>query len=277
MRELQWELLVEGLGRLEAPCIDLEGRLCFSDRFPKGRIVRLEQNNTVTALVERTHVGGLVAHVDGGLVASGHSVVAIGTEGSERLLLEPGSGWGFNDLGTDPAGRVFVGRFDVDPLPPASGQGGSLWRVDERSAVQCYDGIQLTNGIGVAPDGSRLYHNDTTPRTVWVSDLDEGGMPVKRRCLHQFTQGNPDGMAIDEAGCIWVVLIGSGQIARITPDGAVDQVYRAPRDWTASICFDGGDLYAVTFGGEPYDPGHSGAVFRAHPGVGGAPVQAARV
>jgi xylono-1,5-lactonase len=210
-------------------------------------------------------------------VASGHSLAVIGTDGSERVLLEPGSGWGFNDLGTDPAGRVFVGRFDVDPLPPASGQGGSLWRVDERSVAECYDGIQLTNGIGVAPDGSRLYHNDTTPRIVWVSDLDEDGMPVKRRCLHQFEQGNPDGMAIDEAGCVWVVLIGSGRIARVTPGGAVDEVFRAPREWTASICFDGEDLYAVTFGGEPYDPSHSGAVFRARPGIRGAPVQAASV
>lgn len=83
MYELKWELLVDGLGRLEAPCIDSERRLCFSDRFPQGRLLRLEENGTVTALVERAHVGGLVAHEDGGLVASGHSLAVIGTDGSE--------------------------------------------------------------------------------------------------------------------------------------------------------------------------------------------------
>ena len=32
MQDLEWELLIEGFGKLEAPCLDLEGRLCFVDR-----------------------------------------------------------------------------------------------------------------------------------------------------------------------------------------------------------------------------------------------------
>ncbi len=276
MQDLGWELLIEGFGKLEAPCLDLEGRVCFADRTA-GHLLRLEPDGTMTTLAERTHVGGLVAHADGGLVATGHTVSVISADGAERLLLEPGQGWGFNDLGTDPDGRIFVGRFDANPLPPVSGQGGSLWRLDRDGATQCYDGIQLTNGIGVSPDGTRIYHNDTTPQVVWVSDLDDAGMPVNRRHLYQFSEENPDGMAMDEAGCVWVVLIGSGRIVRLSPEGRIDGTYRGPRDWTASICFDGDDLYAVTFGGEPYDPDHTGALFRARPGVMGAPVHPASV
>jgi sugar lactone lactonase YvrE len=281
MDEPAWELLVDGFGRLEAPCEDREGRLCFADRTPPGRVLRLEADGTVTTLAERAHVGGLVAHADGGLVASGHRVSVIGADGPERVLLEPGSGWGFNDLGTDAEGRVFVGRFDADPMPPVSGQGGSLWRIGPGGSIDhCYDGVQLTNGVGVAPDGSCLYHNDTTPRMVWASALDEEGLPVNRRAFYQFEEGSPDGLAVDEAGCVWVVLIGSGRLVRLTPDGEQDRVVRGPRDWTASVCFGGSDnrdLYAVTFGGPPYDPDHSGAVFRARLEVGGAPVRPARV
>ena len=63
-------------------------------------------------------------------------------------------------------------------------------------------------------------------------------------------------MAIDESGCLWVAAIGSGKLIRVTPNGEEDQVSEGPEDWTSSVCFGGvdrRDLYAVTFGGEPYD------------------------
>jgi sugar lactone lactonase YvrE len=283
MLHLDWELVVEGFGRLEAPCFDLAGRLCFVDRAPPGRILRMEPDGSVKTLRERAHVGGLLAHAEGGLVVSGHTVSVIGEDASERVLLEPGSGWGYNDLASDSEGRVFVGRFDVDPHPPVSGQGGSMWRIGlGGSTDHCYDGIQLTNGVGVSPEGSCLYHNDTTPRLVWVSELTGDGMPINRRPLHAFEEGTggPDGMAIDESGCIWIALIGSGTLARLTPGGRVDRLVNSPQAWTASLCFDGKDgrdLFAVTFGGQPYDLEHSGGVYRARVDVGGAPVYPAKV
>jgi sugar lactone lactonase YvrE len=281
MSGLEWELIADGFERLEAPCFDGQGRLCFSDRTPPGRVLRIEADGSVTTLCERGYVGGLVAHSEGGLVASGRNVSLIAEDGGQRILLEAESGWGFNDLGTDAEGRVFVGRFDVDPHPPALGQRGSMWRIGTDASVDhCYDGIQLTNGVGVSPDGSTLYHNDTTPRIVWASELTADGMPVNRRPLHEFKEGSPDGMAIDESGCIWIALIGSGKLARLTPDGKEDRVVNGPTAWTSSFCFgdpDPRNLFAVTFGGEPYDPQRSGGVYRATVDVGGAVVHPARV
>lgn len=274
---MKWDLLVDGFGRLEAPCIDLSGRLCFTDRTPPGRVLRIEPDGTVTHLAERAHVGGLVPHADGGLVASGHTVSVIAEGQPDRVLLDPGSGWGFNDLGTDPAGRVYVGRFDADPLPPALGQGGSLWRISaEGATARYYDRIKLTNGIGISPNGRWLYHNDTGAKTVWASELTEDGVPVRRRPLHQFQGMGPDGMAIDESGCVWIALMGSGRLARLTPDGDVDQVIEGPSAWTASLCFDGRDIYAVTFGGAPYDTERSGGIYRARAAVAGAAVHPAQ-
>ena len=182
--DLTWELLVEGFGRLEAPRLDPEGRLCFADMRPPGKVLRLELDGSVTTLADREHVGGLVLHVDGGIVASGPAVSVIREGDPERVLLEPGSGWGFNDMATDQAGNIFVGKFGERPTGSASAVAtGSLWRIGSGGlATHCYDGIQLTNGVGVAPDGAHLYHNDTGPRVVWVSELDNG-LPVNRRVL----------------------------------------------------------------------------------------------
>jgi xylono-1,5-lactonase len=281
MRSLEWELLVEGFGRLEAPRQDSQGRVCFADMRPPGKVLRLESDGSVTTLADREHVGGLALHIDGGIVASGPTVSVLNENGGERVLLEPGSGWGFNDMATDPAGNLFVGKFGERPTAPTSAAGtGSLWRISsDGPATQCYDGIQLTNGLGVAPDGSRLYHNDTGARLVWVSELD-AGLPVKRRVLYEFPAENPDGLAIDEAGCLWVAAIGSGTLIRLTPDGRVDQAYEGPQNWTSSVCFGGDDrrdLYAVTFGGEPYDADRSGGLYRARVDVGGGVVHPARV
>src|SRR4029453_16796877 len=83
----QWDVLVEGLGRLEAPCLDLDGQLCFSDIADDGAIYRLRSDGHLETVVRgRHHVGGLVAHADGGFVATG-STVAVIDDRSERVVM----------------------------------------------------------------------------------------------------------------------------------------------------------------------------------------------
>src|SRR5436190_550634 len=101
-----WEVVVDGLGRLEAPCLDLAGQLCFSDIAGDGAIYRLGHNGLLEAvLLGRSHVGGLVVHADGGLVASGHTVAVI-DDNEQRIVMTPEGGWGFNDLTSDASGKV---------------------------------------------------------------------------------------------------------------------------------------------------------------------------
>jgi xylono-1,5-lactonase len=281
MAELEWELVVDGFGRLEAPCFDAAGRLCFADMRPPGKVYRLEPDGTVSALFDREHVGGLVPHAGGGLVATGPRVGIVTDDGAEKVLLTPDPGWGFNDFITDAGGDIFVGKFGERPAAGGDSVTGSLWRIGPRGvATHCYDGIQLTNGLGLSPDGSRLYHADTGPGVVWVSDINDAGLPVNRRLFYDLTEGSPDGMAVDESGCVLIATMAVGKITRVRPDGQLDQLFHGPQKWTASLCFggeDGRDLYAVTFGGEPYDLERSGAVYRTRVDVAGMPIPPARV
>jgi sugar lactone lactonase YvrE len=226
-------------------------------------------------------VGGLVAHADGGLVVSARTVFILAPDHVQCLVHEPIGGWGFNDLATDAAGAVFVGMHGEQPTGEVPTITASLWKLTKAGeATRCYDGIQMTNGIGISPDGSRLYHNDRTPRTVWVSDLTEEGLPVNRRAFFELGDGAPDGMAIDESGCVWIAAITAGKVVRVTPDGREDGTLDTPSRWVASLCFggrDGRDIYVVTFGGDPYDPEGSGAVYRSRVDVAGAPVVPANI
>jgi xylono-1,5-lactonase len=277
----KWDVVVEGLGRLEAPCLDLDGQLCFSDIADDGAIYRLRADGHLETVVRgRHHVGGLVAHVDGGFVATGSTVAVIDDRG-ERVIMTPEGGWGFNDLTTDAHGDVFVGMHGERPSANPPEIEASMWRIGrDNSITHCYGGIQLTNGVGLSPDGRRLYHNDTLRRVVWVSDVSADGLLTNRRVLHELRDGMPDGMAIDDAGCIWVAAIMAGRVVRVTPDGDEDHVLETPMPYVSAVCFGGSggrNLYVTTFGGPPYDPEHSGSVIATTVAVRGATVTPARV
>jgi len=277
----RWDVVVDGLGRLEAPCLDLEDNLCFSDIHEAGAIYRLRDNGQLEVVVRgRSHVGGLVPHADGGFVASGHTVAVIDDNGGERVVMTPNGGWGFNDLTTDAAGNVFVGMHGERPTATPPHVEASMWRIADGAITHCYGGIQLTNGVGISPEGDRLYHNDTLRRVIWVSDIAANAPPSNLRVFHEVRDGMPDGMSIDEAGGVWIAAIGVGKVVRVSPDGREDLVVEVPMPYVSALCFGGHDrrdLYITTFGGAPYDLEHTGSVIRTRVDVPGLRVTPARV
>ena len=104
MNEL--ELLTEGWGLIEAPRVDEDDRLYFSD-VPNGGVYRrLPTGEVETVIPKRRGVGGMVFHRDGGLIVGGRNVQHV-NNGEIRVLFDPGFP-GFNDLHTDSLGRVYV-------------------------------------------------------------------------------------------------------------------------------------------------------------------------
>ena len=71
-----------------------------------------------------------------------------------------------------------------------------------------------------------------------------------RRAIAQMSGGTiPDGLCVDEAGCIWVAVYGGRCAARYTPEGEVGQQSRGARKSSHQCLFRGKDrrdLYIVT-------------------------------
>jgi len=269
---MKFEVLASGYGLVEGPNEDAEGGIVFSDVLGGG-VYRIDATGAVTTLVpKRRGVGGIALHADGGVVCSGRDIVHVRDGVTRTLFSIPGlPGW--NDLCTDAAGHVYAGalRFAVFD-PDAEAIPGELWRVGgDGPPTTLVDDILHANGVAASADGGTIYVSDTRRQRIVVFDVERGA----RRAIDVSALGHPDGLALDEAGAIFVALVGGG-IARLRPDGDVDTRFEPPSAFTTSVCFSGRDLY-VTTGGHSERPELAGCVLRTTVDVAGAPVFPARV
>lgn len=274
------EAIAWGYGLIEGPRADGNGNLYFSD-VPNGGVRRIDADGNVEVVVpKRRGVGGIALHADGGIVVSGRNIAHV-LDGTTRILFAPEAP-GLNDLFVDAAGRVLCGTVRSDPFS-TSGERitGECWRVEvEGQATMLYDGVSLTNGIGFSPDRAVLYHADTASRGVWAHDYAADGWVSGRRFLVQRDDLQPDGLAVDEAGTVWVGDVsGSSSVRGFSPDGEEVGRIPVPARMVTSLCFGGEDrrdLYVVTADNRD-DPERGGTIFRGRAEVAGCPVPVATV
>jgi D-xylonolactonase len=269
---MDWDVCAHGYGLAEAPTIDTDGSLVFSDVLGGG-VYRIDVTGAVTTVVpKRRGVGGIAIHEEGGIVCSGRDLVHV-REGDSRTVLHVDGVAGWNDLCTDATGRVYAGalRFPVFD-PNAKVVPGELWCVAlDGDPTVVFGDVVHANGVACTADGRAIYLSDTRRQRIIVFDVER----VARRDIDVSALGHPDGMALDEHGALWVALV-SGGIARLTPAGDADLRLEPPSDVTTNLCFDERDLY-VTTGGHSENAELRGCVLRTTVDVAGAPVAPARV
>jgi sugar lactone lactonase YvrE len=290
---MEFEVLASGYGLVEGPTEDAAGGIVFSDvlgggvyRVAASRAQRAEGERrpegagAVTTLVpKRRGVGGIALHADGGIVCSGRDIVHVRENVTRTLFSIPGlPGW--NDLCTDAAGRVYAGalRFAVfdrsaQPVP------GECYRIEREGEAQLvYGGVLHANGIALSPNGRTIYHSDTRAGVIFVHDLDRAGNATARRTW-AMTGGQPDGLAVDVEGGVWVASAGGGRIDRYRPDGRVERSLAVPARIVTSVCFAGPDRcdLIVTTADHADEPDLRGCVLRTRVDVAGAPVFQARL
>ena len=186
----------------------------------------------------------------------------------------------FNDGKCDPAGRFWVGTFDLMLRPHA----GTLYRHDpDGSTHVMLRRITNSNGIAWSLDKTTMYYIDTPTLAVQAFDYDDAtGAIANPRVVIRFADGAgwPDGMTLDAEGKLWVALWGGGAVHRYDPaTGALLQVVLVPAPFTSSCAFGGTGLKTLFIttarGGLTPQQRHefplSGNVFALEPGVAGVP------
>jgi sugar lactone lactonase YvrE len=156
---------------------------------------------------------------------------------------------GVNDICPDGRGGLFFGT--VDHRSMLSGKdffgNSELCRLaPDGSVSRLHGGMQFSNGMGLSPDGGRVYIVDSGVGP-YVTDIAPDGLFGETRLLCDLP--GIDGMTVDAEGALWGALIQTGDIARITPDGTIDRKISVPGGHPVSLCFGGPDyrdLYVTT-------------------------------
>lgn len=146
-----------------------------------------------------------------------------------------------NDGIVDPAGRLWFGTMD-NTETASSGAFYSFHRGMLRPTG--IDGIAITNGPAVSPDGRTLYLVDTLAGTIESAEIkDDGSLGDRRPFVTIDAQdGHPDGPTVDREGCLWIALYNGWEVRRYSPIGDLLDTIHFPVANITKIAFGGDDL-----------------------------------
>lgn len=173
------------------------------------------------------------------------------TDGSFELIVEVEPDLPTNRLNdgvVDRAGRLWFGTMDNGE----KAKSGAFYCFDQGKLVRTkLDGIAITNGPAISPDGKLLYYVDTLKGTIDVAEIGDDGSLGETRPFVRIDpkEGHPDGPTIDSNGYVWISLYAGWEARRYSPSGDLVERVRFPVANITKIAFGGERLrtaYATT-------------------------------
>jgi sugar lactone lactonase YvrE len=213
----------------------------------QGRLHRLDPRSGDHQVVNlRVVTGSMGVRAKGGFVMAtrkGFALWDVQTSGM-TYLGDPDADEGdvrFNDGKTDRQGRFWAGKMSSTPT-------NSLFRLDVDCSIHRMEsGIGISNGLGWGPADHVFYFTDSDARMIYAYDFDAiTGSIANRRIFASVPadpyEGLPDGLAIDEEGCVWSARWGGWKVVRYAPDGRIVREISLPVQFPTSCAFGGPEL-----------------------------------
>jgi xylono-1,5-lactonase len=147
----------------------------------------------------------------------------------------------YNDLKCDRWGRLWAATSHALERDPR----GALWCVASPQRMALGDvGFPVGNGPAFSPDGRRIYVNDSVNRQTLVYDIAPDDLYPRNRqvfATYSEAEGLPDGLAVDDEGCVWSAQWAGASIIRLSPSGEKLARIAVPALNVTSLCFAGTD------------------------------------
>lgn len=250
--------LASGRGPLESIAFDHRGRLLFTS-ITQGALLRLEAPQGAVTTVSSS------LKSPGGIAVTGAGDAFVGT-GNTLTGLTPwlgAAGIAQVDLGTGAVKQVVKGLAMANGVVRASDGtfyasddlAKSLDRVLPNGTVQRGWLPLNSNGLALSADERTLYVNQMIPPKVLAVERESGQVRVVAEAPEGRGWTWLDGLGIDRQGLLYVASYWSGEVWRLTPNGAWCTVARgltlpsAVAPGAAGAGFDTGSVYVTTHGG----------------------------
>jgi gluconolactonase len=250
----------------EGVVVDHDGNLYFSHGptisklTPAGKHeiwARTGAPNGHKVLADGTHLvcdgsRHAILHLD----AQGKELAPASTESDGKALRAP------NDLTLDPRGGFyFTDPADSDEAHPT----GSVHYVGADHVTHTVaTGLAYPNGIVLRPDGKELLVGESKKNHILAYPVPEPGKLGEANVLAKLPQkgqnqidNQPDGIALDADGNLFVAHYGMRQVQVVSPEGKIIRRYPGGNLTTSNVAFAGPNLDQLyVTGGDP------GALFR---------------
>jgi gluconolactonase len=247
--DVQFTLVASGFQFPEGPA--WSGKALYVSNCYSDWVARIEDGALDTFAVRPTRpfdfgkTNGLAFGADGSLYACDYGVNAIvkfSPSGECRLVADGWNGEAFdrpNDLAFGPDGSLY---FSDPKSYSETTDDGEVFRITPEGAVErAASGLHFPNGVAVSPDGRRLYLAESAMERVLVFPIGEDGSLGDPEEFVSMPGGDPDGMAFDEAGNLYVAHFGGSAVWKIAPSGEPIGVLRTPGAKPSNVAFGGKD------------------------------------
>ncbi|MFD2205270.1 SMP-30/gluconolactonase/LRE family protein [Kiloniella antarctica] len=189
--------------------------------------------------------GSIALWQEGGLIAAlGQGLSHIDTKSGIVTPLVPSLEIDqclMNDGKADRAGNFIFG---AKHLLESSAIAGS-WRYQAGEIIQGNQKFVVFNGPAFSPKGDRIYFADSPSQKIMTATYSpDDGITSRPEIFTQLSEddGYPDGMTVDQEGCLWNAQWDGWGLTRYRPDGTVERKIDMPVRRPTSLCFGGADF-----------------------------------
>ena len=175
------KIIVDYLNEVgEGPlCHPYQKRLYWVD-ITGGKMFWYEPSTkTHDQFFEGKTIGGFTIQKDGSflLFMENGSIASLKNNRMEYLVseIEEERGMRFNDVVTDPQGRVFAGTMHQNSDLALKGEKlGNLYRIDKNMSInKVLEGTKIPNGMGFSLNHKIMYFTDSGDKSIYSFDYDK--------------------------------------------------------------------------------------------------------
>lgn len=243
--------ITEGLHFPEGPAWDGNGNLYVSSCYG-GYISKISSDGIIkfidsTSNQNLKQTNGLVVYKDGNVFACDYglgAILKINPEGKSEIFVDGYRGKRFNrpnDLAFDGKGNLYF----TDPKSYGKENfDGRIFRVnlETKKVTLLADSLAFPNGIAFSLDEKKVFVCESAQNRILTFTVNDNGALTNNTIFAELPGGDPDGLAFDVEGNLYVAHFGGGAIYVFSSNGILKDKIITPGRKPSNVEFGGDDL-----------------------------------